>query len=513
MLGYLILCLFSFVIQVYYPVVEKEYRGQNSDSIIWQDQQITFSYIEYPHKTSTKTALLLPDLNGVDTDLHKLAEYLSKSYNVYIPLYEESEVSNKKISRSNESRAAKTLNWVEQKDFNFVHVIGKGYGGSVGQAIAVNQIRFETQSLTLLDSWSITELHFMGDHFFNKSVYSTLYPVVWFQNYLTPHFGWAYDSKLSFSRVQSLVDLDLRFIEEQAKKIHEPVFIVAEETNTGWDSANELFRLIPQSSLMRYDKNDKGDDIEVIISEISRFLDSVNNESVSVKNREYADINRIQHSLESFDESNIDTVAGWSLILTMLLIIGFTLINEDIACIGNGMLVAGGVLDFQFAVMASIMGIFITDVITYWFGKRFGRPALDAAPFKWLFKKRDIIWAEEKFNSSGLQLIFASRFLPGTRLPTYFTAGMVGVSFPRISIWFLLAITFWVPILVGFSAFVGQQMFVYLEIYQQYAGYIFISFFILMYMAIKLFVPLVTAKGRREFAVKVLRLKQKLMKE
>lgn len=510
--AYLVLYACSLFTQIYFPVVEKEFRGDVSDLITWQDQQIEFSYIEYPHATSTKTVLLLPDLFGVDTDLQELAEYLSKSYNVYIPLYEEIEGIDKRVSRSNRSRSAKTQQWINQKEIDSVHLIGKGYGGAMAIEMAAGLSQPRIQSLTLLESWSITELHFMGDHFFNRSVYSTLYPPVWIKNYLIPHFGWAHKSKLSHSRVQSLVELDLRSIEEQTSIIQEPVFIMAEETDSRWSSADELYRLIPQSLFKKYDPKEGSDlKIDVIISEISRFLDSV--ESDSAINRNQADLNRIMDSLEGFDDSKIDTVSGWTLVFMMLLIIGFTLINEDVACIGNGMLVAGGILDFQFAVMASIMGIFITDVITYWLGRRFGRPALDVAPLKWLFKKRDILWAEEKFNTSGFKLIFASRFLPGTRLPTYFTAGMVGVSFPRISTWFILAISFWVPILVGISAFIGQKMFIYLEIYQQYAGYIFVSFILLMYMGIKLLVPLVTAKGRREFAVKVLRLRQKFLKD
>ena len=59
------------------------------------------------------------------------------------------------------------------------------------------------------------------------------------------------------------------------------------------------------------------------------------------------------------------------------------------------------------------------------------------------------------FANQGFKVIVASRFLPGTRLPTYFAAGLLHTSFWKFAVYFFLAAAVWTPALVGLSAALG----------------------------------------------------------
>src|SRR6266545_2522670 len=54
--------------------------------------------------------------------------------------------------------------------------------------------------------------------------------------------------------------------------------------------------------------------------------------------------------------------------------------------------------------------------------------------------------------------IVLSRFLPGTRLPTYFAAGLLDTSLLKFTFYFLIAASIWTPLLVGTSMLLGREV-------------------------------------------------------
>ena len=95
-----------------------------------------------------------------------------------------------------------------------------------------------------------------------------------------------------------------------------------------------------------------------------------------------------------------------------------------------------------------------------------------------LYPRRDAGWAGQFFTghrfagSSGPRMSSAARsgsasearrsslppdYCRGTRLPTYFAAGMLHTSFWRFTGYFFVACALWTPLLVGLSAAVGES--------------------------------------------------------
>ncbi|MEJ2475286.1 MAG: VTT domain-containing protein [Desulfobacterales bacterium] len=185
------------------------------------------------------------------------------------------------------------------------------------------------------------------------------------------------------------------------------------------------------------------------------------------------------------------------LVMTMILIALATLVSEDLTCIGAGLMAARGVIGLTPAVAASFTGIFVGDILLYLAGRFIGQPALRHPPLKWLIKRDDVARASRWFADKGAVIVLTSRFLPGSRLPTYFSAGMLGADFRRFSLYLGLAAALWTPILVGTSSLVGHQMFAYFDLFKQYGIWVLLATVLLLWLILKTVVPVFSSRGRR----------------
>ncbi len=173
-----------------------------------------------------------------------------------------------------------------------------------------------------------------------------------------------------------------------------------------------------------------------------------------------------------------------------------TLVSEDLACIAAGLLVAQGSLSFGPAVAACFAGIFSGDLLLVLAGRSLGRPALAVAPLRWWITAESVTRAERWFGQRGPGLILASRFMPGTRLPTYFAAGVLRAPLAPFIGWFFLACALWTPLLVGGAVLFGETA---LRIFQTWTHVvpILVGAGILALVASRLAVSFSTWRGRR----------------
>jgi membrane protein DedA with SNARE-associated domain len=143
--------------------------------------------------------------------------------------------------------------------------------------------------------------------------------------------------------------------------------------------------------------------------------------------------------------------------LFLALIVG-TLVSEDLACISAGLLIREGRLGFMTGVLACAAGILSGD-IGLWAAGRLSRTAVGRWPVVSRYVARLPVddmrrWLDEH----AAVAMVASRFMPGSRLPLYLCAGIVGMSFRRFTIWAAVAIVAWTPILVWLAARTGDAV-------------------------------------------------------
>jgi hypothetical protein len=94
-------------------------------------------------------------------------------------------------------------------------------------------------------------------------------------------------------------------------------------------------------------------------------------------------------------------------------------------------------------------------------------------------------------------LVLASRFMPGTRLPTYVAAGMLHTRLHTFLGAFILASLLWVPLLVGAATVFGGQLLEWFSGTGRLAGPAFVAGLLVLYVAARVGIGLTTWRGRR----------------
>lgn len=143
----------------------------------------------------------------------------------------------------------------------------------------------------------------------------------------------------------------------------------------------------------------------------------------------------------------------------LLLIALSTLVSEDLALIGAGVLIAQGQLAWIPGLLACAAGIAAGDILLLLAGRVGGRTLLAWRPVRRLIPTRQLERASRWIGDRGLAVVLLSRFTPGLRLPTYFMAGALNVRVWAFCAYFVVAAVLWTPLLVGGSAVLGGAIF------------------------------------------------------
>ncbi|HNM46663.1 MAG TPA: VTT domain-containing protein [Candidatus Sumerlaeota bacterium] len=131
-----------------------------------------------------------------------------------------------------------------------------------------------------------------------------------------------------------------------------------------------------------------------------------------------------------------------------------TFILEDPTTIGCGLLVADHKMAFGTALVGLTTGITIGDLGLFIIGRLFG-PFIERR--KWISKAR-LEQARSVIDDNLFVAVLLSRFLPGTRIPTYVGAGMVRASVLKFLLATLAASLLWTVILLYLVSRIGEAV-------------------------------------------------------
>ncbi len=145
------------------------------------------------------------------------------------------------------------------------------------------------------------------------------------------------------------------------------------------------------------------------------------------------------------------------------------LLTEDLACVGAGLLVAQGRIGFLPATAACFLGFIFGNLLLYWTGSALGHACLHRAPIRWLLTPQQVQKSMAWFSRRGSAVVFCSRFVPGTRVASYFTAGLMGISLPRFLLHLALSTAIWVPLLVGVTSALGSSFLALFGTFERWA--------------------------------------------
>ncbi len=419
--------------------------------------------------------VLVPDLPGFGASRQEMADY------------------------SVESHARYGLQLLDAAGVRSAHVVGFSMGGGVGlemSGIAPQRLR----SLSLVGAIGVQELEMFGSYRLNQAVHGAQLLLLRMARWGLPHFGAADGLPLNVHYARNFTDTDQRPLRQRLLDWRGPAFVLhgKEDFLVPVEAAVEHHRLLPQSELELVPEashfllwtrpEQTADSLEAFFARVERG---------DALERSQADAGRVAEAAEPFDPSVVPSFTGAALLVAMFLIAAATLISEDLTCIATGLLVAQGRIGLAAGSFGCFLGILFGDVLLYVLGRWLGRGALAKAPMRWWIRPAAVERASAYFRRQGWRVVVICRFLPGLRVPTYFAAGALKTHFGWFLLYFVVAVAAWTPVLVGISAWMGEEIAEAFDLVERYALPAMAGIALFLLLLLKLIVPLFSWRGRR----------------
>lgn len=104
-------------------------------------------------------------------------------------------------------------------------------------------------------------------------------------------------------------------------------------------------------------------------------------------------------------------------------------VPEDITLFVAGMLAYKEYVNVWIAIMVCMAGVLIGDSTIFFLGRKYGTALTKKAFFHKFLPPERLTIVKEKLHDKGSKVIFAARFMPGFRAPTFFSAGTLHLPF------------------------------------------------------------------------------------
>jgi membrane protein DedA with SNARE-associated domain len=145
----------------------------------------------------------------------------------------------------------------------------------------------------------------------------------------------------------------------------------------------------------------------------------------------------------------------WAVVLGIVLA---AFASEDLTCVAVGLLIAAGRVDWLPGLAGCFAGVVLGDCGVWLVGRVAG-----AGAFRWRWVRRRL--PDDRLAEMSRLLcrrtgraVVVSRVLPGTRVPLYLAAGILGTCPYRFLGWAVIAALVWTPALVFAVAFFGDAL-------------------------------------------------------
>ncbi|WCL50941.1 DedA family protein [Leptospira sp. GIMC2001] len=146
---------------------------------------------------------------------------------------------------------------------------------------------------------------------------------------------------------------------------------------------------------------------------------------------------------------------GYWAVFGILIACGFGLpVPEDISLVAGGVISGLGFTNVHIMFAVGMAGVMIGDTAVFLVGSRYGERALKIKFIARILTQETFDKVREKFEKYGIWVVFFGRFMPGLRMPIYFSAGTSGrVGLIRFFVTDFLAAMISVPIWVYLGYF------------------------------------------------------------
>ncbi|MGJ8638944.1 MAG: alpha/beta fold hydrolase [Opitutaceae bacterium] len=459
--------------------------------------------------TASSPILLLHGNPMAGSALLPLANELGSERSILIPDLPGLGVSGRNVhAYSSEHQVSVLLNWLDLRGIQAVHLVGYSQGSAVALEFA-DRAPERTQSVSLIAGVGLQEHELLGRYEWNQPIYTAYYAGLWSLRWLTPHFGLFDTAFLAPSTAQNFAHTDLRrnaaFIERLAK----PALILhsVDDRLVPFRAAKAHAELLPQARFYELPGGHMGifSDTRAYADALLPFLSDVDAGAAKDRSRALANGRAEQPAAKVALPERPPMAQSWMFALFLVIFVFF---SEDLACIIGGILAASGVMSLPAAVVGCFLGIFVSDIGLYLIGRFLGDRAMRIGFIAKACEGNSFARLKSGFERKGLQVVFLTRFIPGSRVPAYTSAGVLKLPFLRFCIWLALAAALWTPILVSLAYIFGKPLIKWWE----QSGAIVLPLVALglvaFYMGLHLLTASLTYRGRRGIRGRWVRLTQ-----
>jgi membrane protein DedA with SNARE-associated domain len=193
----------------------------------------------------------------------------------------------------------------------------------------------------------------------------------------------------------------------------------------------------------------------------------------------------------------LEHIAEYPEWLKVLVLIVSTFVSEDLTTITAGILISEGTLSPLTAFIGCFLGILIGDGLLYLLGLTLGRRALKLPILRKILPESKVNKGEIWFRDHGLMVVLISRFVPGTRLPIYFAAGLLGSKAKFFLLAAALAVLIWTPLLLFGGWYFGENFLTWIEVNTDSPLLMSIFGVVLLYVLVRVGLKLTDWRTRR----------------
>ncbi len=164
--------------------------------------------------------------------------------------------------------------------------------------------------------------------------------------------------------------------------------------------------------------------------------------------------------LEQLTRAIVDNIAafGYAAVVVLMGIESANIpVPSEIVLPFAGFLVAQGRLNFHGAALAGAFGCLWGSLLSYWIGRRFGRPFLQKHGRRFLIGPRQIAQGDRMFAAYGNAAAFVSRLLPVVRTFISLVAGIWKVRLLPFAVLTFLGSLIWSYLLVYVGFVLGDH--------------------------------------------------------
>ena len=344
------------------------------------------------------------------------------------------------------------------------HVLGWSLGG--GGAIRAAAIAPDrVASVTLLASVGTQQAEGSGSYGFERFKYACGFAALVGLPEFVPHFGvlGARGARVAFLR--SFWDTDLRPMRRVMRDLETPVLLVHGRNDflvPAW-GAEMHHEIMSESRLVMLDAGHflpfpgAWGGMEQAAAHVRPFLERHDDPGAPpLPGR--ADFAPVE-TVGSTAIGKFQIVRGTHWLVIILLIIVATFISEDATVIAVGLAIAHQEIDIFVGLIGCFIGIVIGDGGLWAIGRFAGRRALRWPVLRaWVPEESLERWGRW-FDRHTIQAVFIARALPGTRMPTYFAAGVLSQRAHGFLLWAALAAFLWTPFLLLLVIALGPRLF------------------------------------------------------